>query len=158
MRDADTPEADAVIIRAENLRMGMRACPLYQVGAASFNEIAEDPSPLEPERSGYVLIVHGSYSYSVHGKNLYVVLVDRRPSPSEQEAMPAGPPGAFELALTNEYVESLAAEVYWAEETWLRRVDPDHARRPIWSALRADYKLRYREIAQGMIAAQRARR
>jgi hypothetical protein len=51
----------------------------------------------------------------------------------------------------NPYVESLAADLYWAAEQWLRKVDPYHADRPVWSALREDLKPPYREMAERLI-------
>lgn len=51
----------------------------------------------------------------------------------------------------NEYVESLAADLYWAGEQWFRKVDPYHSYRPLWFALRDDLKQPYREMAKQLI-------
>jgi hypothetical protein len=57
----------------------------------------------------------------------------------------------------DQYVESLAADVYWAAEQWFRRVDPYHAHRPLWFALADEYKGLYREVARSMIADKAAK-
>jgi hypothetical protein len=57
----------------------------------------------------------------------------------------------------DQYVESLAADVYWAAEQWFRRVDPYHAHRPFWGSLRDDYKAPYRDAARSMIADKAAK-
>jgi len=49
------------------------------------------------------------------------------------------------------YIESLAADLYWAGEQWFRRTDPYHADRPKWFALREDLKGPYREMARQLI-------
>jgi hypothetical protein len=55
----------------------------------------------------------------------------------------------------DQYVESLAADLYWAAEQWLRRVDPYHALRPRWFALGDEYKGVYREAARAVIGDDR---
>jgi hypothetical protein len=57
----------------------------------------------------------------------------------------------------DQYVESLAADVYWAAEQWFRRVDPYHAHRPLWFALSDEYKGPYRDAARAMIADKAAK-
>ena len=52
-----------------------------------------------------------------------------------------------------QYVESLAAELYWAHELWLRRFDPYHAMRPIWRHLAFESKLLYLEMARDLLPA-----
>lgn len=51
----------------------------------------------------------------------------------------------------DKYAESLAADIYWAAEQWFRKVDPYHAHRPLWFALRDDLREPYREIAKKLI-------
>jgi hypothetical protein len=52
---------------------------------------------------------------------------------------------------SDQYVESLAADLYWAAEQWFRKVDPYHACRPLWFALANEYKGVYREMAERLI-------
>lgn len=54
----------------------------------------------------------------------------------------------------NQYVESLAADLYQAAEAWFRRVDPYHSDRPLWFALADEYKAPYRESAKALIDAK----
>lgn len=55
----------------------------------------------------------------------------------------------------DQYVDSLAADLYWAAEQWFRRVDPYHGNRSRWFArwfaLRDDLKEPYREAAKKLI-------
>lgn len=49
------------------------------------------------------------------------------------------------------YVESLAGDLYWAAERWLRRVDPYRYQSPLWRSLREERKEPYREMAKQAI-------
>lgn len=53
------------------------------------------------------------------------------------------------------YIESLAADIYWAGEQWFRKVDPYHSLRPVWPSLASEYKTIYREIAEQLITEER---
>jgi hypothetical protein len=67
-------KADAVILKAGNLREGMRVNALYLVSQGHYDRLTHDPEP--HHRGSYVNLHFADNIYSTPADTLYVVLTD----------------------------------------------------------------------------------
>lgn len=74
---------DAVILKAANLKAGMRVRALYAIADEGFSTLSKDP---DSHRGGYVNLRSSGAGWSTPASTLYVVL---DPSSSRQSTEPS---------------------------------------------------------------------